>query len=60
MDGLLVVKLVEDAIAADDNEVKLVLRGDLEGSDVRLSYHHFRVSIEFLEFCLDVSEGPGD
>jgi hypothetical protein len=56
VDDFSVVQTVEDAIAANQNEVEVRL--DLEAANLRLADDHVRVSSEALSLRFDVTEGP--
>ena len=58
LDAVLVAQLVENAIACQHDEV-VVLR-DLELLDLGRRNHHVRIASKFLDFGLDVAEGPRD
>lgn len=59
MNGVCVVQLVKDPIAAQDYEVMPVLV-NLKSSDIRIRDHDPRIAIELWQLGLDVAEGSTD
>lgn len=55
VDTVSVVKALENAVAADHDEVEVVLH--LEALDVRVAHDYVWISSEAGSFCLDVAEG---
>jgi hypothetical protein len=59
MNGVCVVQLVKNPIAAQDYEVMPVLV-NLKSSDIRIRDHDPRIAIELWQLGLDVAEGSAD
>lgn len=60
MNGLLVVELVKNAIATDQDVVKLAILANFKCGDVRFRHHDIRIAVQLGELSLDVAESSTD
>lgn len=59
MDAVAVLKLVEDSIAANHNEVLLVAL-NAKGSNIWVGHDNPGVAVKSVKFCLDITKSAAD